>query len=45
MGLAAFGASSALLWTRPSPRSLAREGASKEEVICLGPYEVNELPF
>lgn len=42
MGLAPFGASSTLLWTRPSCRSLAEEGAGKEKVICLGPYEVKE---
>lgn len=44
MGLAIFGASSILLWTRPSNRSLPGEGAGKKDVICLGPYEVNE-PF
>lgn len=42
VGLATFGASSVLLWTRASSLPLAEEGASKEKVICLGPYEVNE---
>lgn len=44
MGLATFGASSTLLWTRPSStgRSLLGEGVGKKDVICLGPYEVNE---
>lgn len=46
MGLATFGASSTLLWTRPSNtgRSLPGEGVGKKDVICLGPYEVDE-PF
>lgn len=44
MGLVTFGISSTLLWTRPSHRSLPGEGAGKEDVICLGQYEVNE-PF
>lgn len=39
---AAFGASPALLWTGPSPRSLAGEGASKEEAVRQGPSEVTE---
>lgn len=46
MGLATFGASSTLLWTRPNNtgRSLPGEGVGKKDVICLGPYEVDE-PF
>lgn len=46
MGLATFGASSTLLWTRPSNtgRSLPGEGVGKKDVICLGPYELDE-PF
>lgn len=42
MGLTTFGASSALLWTRPSLLPVAGEGVGKEEVICLRPCEVPE---
>lgn len=42
IGLATFVASSALLWTRPSPLSLAGGGAGKEETVCLGPYAIND---
>lgn len=42
MGLTPFGTSSALLYIRPSLLPVAGEGADKEELICLRPYEVDE---
>ena len=45
MGLTPFGTSSALLYIRPSLLPVAGEGADKEELICLRPYEVDEPPL